>query len=858
MTLLQEGRGKIEIVYPNSTISLKALEAEVDLAVNSIFEASFKCLKDEVDYWRDQGKEIDIGNTINIYLGRGSSLTNVFSGRIKSIEEELSGHEPREISFTAEGWGSLLKYRTLTGRRRDTGSNLLSWIIEDTGITGNHIASTGRTLTFQEQEVSRWDAVEEIASKLGWLFYVDNSKDLWVFPRDQYVTSESFQHVSYSGKYVKNSDKIINVQKVVGARLKTLGSDQMYTETVSSSEHEWVGSNTPYATSDVKSPDSRVGAGSNVIRVDGSVSNPPWLELKFKENGSYKPLDLSRFGSLSFSYCYRVFTSAYLGDSMDLRIDMKTSDTDYFSSTLSLSGVQTNILGWNQPLGYFYGWNRLDFNFNLMKAPDQTVEVVGNPSYDKISSIRIQPVSPIPDQAVSLDFSVDNLYFTNGYFYGSDSDENSISKYGVREGPVIVDSSIYSDVEADELADLIVSLYKDPIEVLEDVETYGKTSFILGYRATIPIADYNLVLNVERIRHRLKGFDLRTTFDFSSVHIPTVETIIRGLSRKMEKQERSPLTVPDLGLFKLGPPLLDFSDVERVPYQMENLIYNPSFEVRDRYWAPEADVPACWIPSLDPAYGESFRDSDSVHGFKSLRITGGRKFTSWLFPVRKTSESDRDYYFYSFYAKSISGSSNVSLELILYDATGSSSTLNLESGGSSTSWQQITGFLLMPSGKVSGALRIGAPIGETKLVDDVWFSRCNYVRTPFTDYDPSQYNTSSTSPELLKSYSYPNTFNTHTYLGTVSAQFRINQLDSQTAYLKIAVYKDGLLYAQDTFSEDQGYWRDVSLTVNNTFPLGSSIDVRFYGWLNASGSECQVRSCSSSGVSGVIEVPYRK
>jgi len=591
------------------------------------------------------------------------------------------------------------------------------------GITTNHVQATSTETRIKVEEPRTvYDILDDICSQNDWIFFVDNSGDLWAFQRGYYTTSEDLSNVEiYEMEYVEDPDHIINYQAVFGERDKILGGDSDWTEDIDCDTCLWEvsgqsGSTTSISlVSDAISPDDKVGYGTYAIR--GRVSDAdiegPSLTITFREGGTATSLDLSYFGTLEFSVLYRFLSMIKNSEeSLRLQIQFITSTDNYYQYVVEVPGVDIKKRCWNAGIIYdhFYGWHRYKMNFNILKGSE--VEIVGTPTFESISKIKFTVLSPLPTQTGNVDLYIDYLQFTNGLHFGESSDTTSINTYGRRDGKIVYDKSLESDTACQNIADKIVQTYKDPIYSFEYISTSGIFSLTPGYEMELYLSDWR------------DNRDLRTNLSLSSRYVPSLERILAGITRDVDRLTKEDLieNIPDTGLFRYGPPGLDPSDIDDTPFGHDNVIRNPYFLITDRLYEPNAVVPAQWSPNTVPVGAEYISTTEGKVGGQCLHITNGVTISSWYFPVlpRDVSE-DPDFYRVGLWTKSEqSTGASLDVNLVYFTGSGVAATINVwdpfEGDGT---WQYKETIVPMNKNAVGAFLELGVNTGHGYYVDDV-------------------------------------------------------------------------------------------------------------------------------------------
>jgi len=838
MSLLETPRASISFYTPGGTLSALASEIRVIQGVTEeIYSAELK-----IDYkWlSDQeatGKTIEIGQTLDIYLTRGTDpWTQIFSGRVWTIRKEFEGHEPRWFEVGAKGWGKYLQDEYIGYiSTLDTITNVLQWLVQplinDGRLTGTSIASSTVEVNFDHSQdwISRWDGIAEITGELDWDFYVDNSRYFHAFPRGSRVSSESFQDQILSTSYVLDGEKIINVQRVIGAGNKTLGSDSEYTE----SPLNWASNGGVFARRNksgdqVIDPDPKIGAGDYVI--SGEVSDATggiYLERTFSP-----ALDLSMFGTLKFAFKYYFsrWASWFNIGPLTLKIIFYTDSANYWEYEISFPGSKIDRLelafGWK----WTWGWIPVELNFNLKAGPPPTK--IGDPTWERISKIRFNVVGPLPGSShPEATLMIDNMRFEGGFFYSFRYDSTSRDLYGERRGPLIYRPSLTSDERCAALADRILDAYKDPIPVFEKLEVQKLVETDPGYQVTISVAEIEDVPVVIRSKEiSLSNYDLRTFLDLAKVKVPEFEQLIEQLSKKVEDlvEERLPDEVVPAAIAGFITSPLGEDDVN-ISASQDNLVRNAQFEIDINL----DGIPDAWIPSDKE---RAYRTSDEARfGQFSARIPEGCTLESALFPIDRSGG-----YFGELWSLGWDGTNigTHSAYFVLYTSGPDPSpnkTFTICENVSPTSWERhqvLVDGSAMPVDTSWGRIRLVGEKGTANYFDDILVQRLIGVDSGKNFYERAvSWSTSSSTPQLVWSDTWdPSQMNIKYVPTLIGADLRSSGGDGFAAlrvYLKANdVIKDTLIWTTLETAWKR-FLKKGSLDITD---FGETLTVEFYIW----------------------------
>ena len=225
MTLLPTPAGSADFSFAGNTISAILSDFTVTKQINEYFKSDMR-----IDFTYNQWIEdyesfsIDIANTINLYanIDGGTVWTRLFSGKVGPVKKKIDGQTPRWYDIEARGWGEILSQKNFSGYTVDTIHNIIDWIVEDLvpgTLTTNHVATgPSSSITIDQFDVYKIDALKDVCDRNDWMFFVDDDRDLWAFPIGQHsLDASNFNQKLYNLEYSKDPDRIINLQKVVGA-----------------------------------------------------------------------------------------------------------------------------------------------------------------------------------------------------------------------------------------------------------------------------------------------------------------------------------------------------------------------------------------------------------------------------------------------------------------------------------------------------------------------------------------------------------------------------------------------------------------------------------------------------------------
>jgi len=850
MSFLSAPRASIDIFMNNgSTFScIQVPYVEVDKAVNEYWTCNMKI---DYEYLQDQessGYTIETGNTIDVYMGR-DNLYKSFSGKIGPIRREIEGHKPRWTEFEARGWGEILNYTYPWGRTIDTLDNGLKWIVRDLvpgTLTTNHVKASTSTITVDPDGENCFELLEKKCTDNDYIFFIDNGTDgvgdLWAFPLGEHTTVEDLDNKLYRLTYVEDPDNIINYQTVIGAPKRTYGGDNMWTDDPSTDDVIWsTDGSLDKDYSGVKSPDSKVGKGSYVVRtVKSDGSSGIYLEADFRDSstgGGPLTYDLRRFGTLEFALYYEFLSVGKTDTEITFYVYLKEDDSNYYKIGVTMPGADIRRVP-SQPsiFKYRFGWSLVDINFNIRKRNDSDITIVGYPSWENISKLKIEISSPTPAVGTQSILMIDNLQFKNGYYGYTYADSASITQYGRREGKMIYDTTLDSQSECQAVATNIVNNYKDVVKRYESAESMHYLNLLPGYQMVIAQQDdiQSNTITIRRVRHILDELDLRTHLELSDTYIPSIEKIHARFSKDIESLKYDNLEgdITDNALLRFGPVGYDISDIDRTPSKGGNLILNPSFETQDRYYAPEADVPAAWEPSVVPSGADYRSDDQSRDGDMSLFLGDGKTMTSWKFNVTYKLPNDRKrYYLLGFKDRRYNPGSDtgtLKVELVWHEFATLSPKDTITVYAADDDWTTHKTIVDLPNSIMTGILQVVADPGYYYYVDDVWFSELVSTEPAYLDdEDPTQDQVTDTDWNTVKTWTMQPSFNRFYEMNTITFDWKEDPLDSTTHYAKAEIAQNGNIVASNNWSRTppDSNWQSRTWSPMWKSDWGDSIDV---------------------------------
>jgi len=510
---------------------LTPLEMDINRAITDEVDTA----QIELDYL-DYSNYDFLGSHVKIWLAKDSIIASsnykkVFTGIVEHITKNVEGHEPRDLELRANGYGSYMRKKvfkigkSLSGTADSVVRGLVEDLVNEGKITTHHVYSTSELLHYtarQNKYVS--DALEELADKYDYDFYVDLGGDLYFFKRGSLESDDNIDvDETAEFPYEEDIESVINYQQVIGADTGVIGSDL-----------EWSDQLDNWNASGSLSLDSQIvyGEGAYSLRNSLPSGGTIWFERSF--NGE----DLSLGGVLTYALQIKSRMSSITGTQKIKTLNEFISPTGTFSVTVESSGglksrrsierydgvpyseyPGDDYLFWYYPFAVF----EIPFNYKSNTPPDTSGSTI---DWTNINTIRIEVLNPIPSlEAVAW---LDNFYIKEVYISTIKTDDESISKYGRREGiPIGPDPGLDTYQKIDAIGSIMVNVYKDPIRSATDVKTLRGFDFKPGYEYTISLLEMESIpLILRNIRHEVRGMDFNTYLTFSKRYIPSPEKLL--------------------------------------------------------------------------------------------------------------------------------------------------------------------------------------------------------------------------------------------------------------------------------------------------------------------------------------------
>jgi len=509
-----------------------------------------------------------LGSHIKVWLAKdtvitSSSFRKVFTGIVEHINKTVEGHEPRNLVLNANGYGSYLRRKvfkigkSMAGYTHEVVRGIVEDLVEEGLVTTHHVYETSESFYYStRQNKYASDALEELADKYDYDFYVDVGSDLHFWKRG---TLESDLNIdideTHEFPYEEDLESVINYQQVIGADVGTIGSDMLWCDQLSN-----------WSASGNLSLDNQVvySEAEGSVSLRNSVSNAMiWFERTLDPSEQ----DLSLGGVLTYALQVRANTSASgLSPKLKTR-NMFISPKGTFTVVVESSGGLKSKRSLERydaipypdyPGDDYYFWYypfsvfEVPFNYKARTPPTKAGSTI---DWSEIRTIRVEVIEPDTSSSEGIAW-LDNFYIKDVYLSTIVSSYDSIVKYGRREGiPIGPDPELDTMDKVAFIGSVVVSVYKDPIRTVTDVKTLRGFDFQLGYEHTISVLEMqNVPLILRNIRHEVKGMDFNTYLTFTKRHIPSPEKLLAITKKQLRaygwdieawKNARSPASVFD-------------------------------------------------------------------------------------------------------------------------------------------------------------------------------------------------------------------------------------------------------------------------------------------------------------------------
>lgn len=450
-------------VVGGSTFNVEDLEdISTDNVLNDIGRFSFTLSG-------ESSPSITEGNLVSIHIGEiGSSLTKVFSGEVRRVRKTREEGESIYYVEGVNGAGSM-QYRhtdnTYTNENaRTVILDLISELVTDGLISSDytHIAACSTNINYTTGNESVLDSIKNISEQVGYDFYVDPDNELHWFERNSIASGITVNEEEVEDlEYYSEVDNIVNDFTVLGDEYNIPENDawcESLTDwyLVTGATIELMGrKETPLT--------PRTGIYSIVC--SNVSSDVDTLALRRVIN-----MDLSTVYAPT-RLCFQIGPAVQDGNVTRLRVKLRTNSSNYFYYDLT-DVFEEDPRTWRK-----FAVDISDPNWIKYGSPD-------------LSDIEDIVFEVTIDVAQKWGFFVDDVHFEGAKYHGYSEDASSKSTWNKRTAPNILDRNIKSNEEAQEIADRVVSEFKEPKVVFSNIRlTQGNETLVPGETFTVQVPE---------------------------------------------------------------------------------------------------------------------------------------------------------------------------------------------------------------------------------------------------------------------------------------------------------------------------------------------------------------------------------
>lgn len=492
-----------------------------------------------VDY--DGSPTVSINDHIKIYLDKNTVTTFdkcIFGGKVREYGYIHSGADARWLEITCADYSAFLYDTVDRGSQLGLSDSILLAIVTPVMSYGELV---GCTLNIESHTIETRYTEGNTTGKI--ISDICNQQKN-IIDADWRVTPggvfEAFTVGSKSTtinvandclefNYHVDSNDIINTIEVLGAFKNTIGVDANFTEDTVN----WSGGGSVVA---IGRTGHKTASGSYKLYTQSNTGEDMWLERTFSTT-----LNCSEPYLLKLSYDYLHAAPTTTTGSIDFTLYFLNDDDNYYYINIKQGGLK-EFSGWDYDLptgdrtamamtdyGLFTdGWADLEILFGDIGEYGH----VGSPIWSNITKMKLEVISPTGGYGSW--FAIDNMEI-KGYYNGVYGDTISQNSYGVRTGVPLLDTELLTYDACTIMASLIVTGYKDPKILIEDLETLKNFEIEEGEQAVFNTIGINETVTVRSIEHRVRGFEVRTNMNLSNRFIPTTEDILAKLNRDMAR-----------------------------------------------------------------------------------------------------------------------------------------------------------------------------------------------------------------------------------------------------------------------------------------------------------------------------------
>lgn len=454
--------------------------------------SSFDCLLQNWDQKYTVTDPIQVGDAVEIYLGRGSSWPLILTGRVEQVEPESTALE-HHIRIRGRCVGEKLFRRVVTKTYENMKGEEIVKDLIDSYVGLSHfrdgvdlIEDTDTTYTLRRYEnVPVFDILKYIAGSadkngvIGYDFRIEHDGKFAFFPKNSKSSPITLAEKIEHGQVRKDIHRIRNKITAYGARLKSYPQDHdKYTEQndfETPADDGWTGGTLSWNTSDKYIGDECVQCyftSGTYIDIYQSLPDISYLDCDAWKKSAYSFLHL----------LINLKSTPNPDGETTVYIQLYAPDVNNRFSYLLTAPAQRSIPGENK-------W----YAFKIPLGPDADgwTSLVGSPDWTQIASIRFY-IFGINNGAWTVLF--DGFYFGGRRFENSAEDSSSQSAYGLRE-LVEVDDELYNDNECLLRANALLDHLSLPAEVItlrSSILDYGEEHLLSGDKILVLLPNENV------------------------------------------------------------------------------------------------------------------------------------------------------------------------------------------------------------------------------------------------------------------------------------------------------------------------------------------------------------------------------
>lgn len=501
--------------------------------------SSFKLL---VQNWNEKyspggSKPLAVGMEGDVWIGRGSMVPRVLTGKIESLRyfgKPMEGY----VEVSGRCLGERLFRRVFTGAfYNQKGEDIVKYLL-DNYVGLSHVRNstelvenTDTTYTKLEYENTPvFDIIRYIAESadkqgvIGYDFRVAPDGKFEFFPRLSKTSSVSLSERIEEYEYRKDIHGVRNKITVYGVTGATLPrSKDRWTEGTTSM-WQAISSNTTISRA------SGAGYGSYCIKVYRPASDPVLIKAQCTIKDEYNNDEVIRVqGKEKLKFMLKNESGLQRAVYVYL---LAPDSSNYFYSRTPFMGDQ-NWVSREAALGP-------DNTYDACTNPNGLWEPHGNADWHNIRKIWFEFADAPINEAM---ICIDALHFTEQRFKATVQDTGSQNSYGLRE-LVEVDEELVSDNECSLRANALLDHYKSPAEFLtvrSTVIDYGNTPILPADKIYVSLPNENVsgyfrILSVEyRVDARTQTLEITLELGRET---PLLADYLYALKRKTDSLSR--------------------------------------------------------------------------------------------------------------------------------------------------------------------------------------------------------------------------------------------------------------------------------------------------------------------------------